>query len=119
VKGNLCSEVILKVDTLREDNFATTDSLQAPAYTWSAKYLQPIAPRCIRTWGITKDGQGYHHLLPTPQPWDTRQTKVMCSLDTMSTLIATTLALTRKFRLYQESSTRAPVMRTDDEPASK
>jgi hypothetical protein len=24
-----------------------------------------------RTWGITRDGQGYHHLPPTPQPWGT------------------------------------------------
>jgi hypothetical protein len=24
-----------------------------------------------RTWGILRDGQGYHHLLPTPQPWST------------------------------------------------
>ena len=50
---------------------------------------------------------------------DTRQMKVTCSLDTASTLSVTTLALVRNFRLYQESSTRAPIMRTDDEPASK
>jgi hypothetical protein len=24
-----------------------------------------------RTWGITRDGQGYHHLPPTPQLWST------------------------------------------------
>ena len=24
-----------------------------------------------RTWGITRDRQGCHHLPPTPQPWDT------------------------------------------------
>jgi hypothetical protein len=22
-----------------------------------------------RTWGSSKDGQGYHHLPPTPRPW--------------------------------------------------
>jgi hypothetical protein len=102
VKGNLGSEVLLKVDTLSEDNFATIDSLRAPAYTWSAKYLWPVALCRIRTWGITKDRQGYHHLPPTPQPSNMRQMKVTCSLDTTSTLIATTLALTRKFHLYQE-----------------
>ena len=31
----------------------------------------------------------------------------------------TTLALARNFCLYQESSTRAPTARIDDEPASK
>jgi hypothetical protein len=32
--------------------------------------------------GLQKDGQGYHHLPPTPQPWGTRQMKVTYSLDT-------------------------------------
>jgi hypothetical protein len=50
--------------------------------------------------GITRDGQGYHHLPPTPQPEGTRQTKVASSLDTMSTLSTTTLALCRVIRLY-------------------
>jgi hypothetical protein len=70
-------------------------------------------------WGISKDEQGYHHLLPTRQPWDTRQMKVTCTLDTTSTLTVTTLVLARNFHLYQESSTRAPATKTDDEPASK
>ena len=30
MKGNLGSEVLLRVETLSEDNFATTDSLRAP-----------------------------------------------------------------------------------------
>jgi hypothetical protein len=119
MKGNFGGEILLRAEILSEDNFATIDSLRASAYAWSAKRYRPVALRCIRMWGITKDRQGYHHLPPTPQLWDTRQTKVTCSLDTMSTLTATTLALARNFRLYQESSTRAPVTRTDDEPASK
>jgi hypothetical protein len=90
MKCNLGSEVLLRAKTLGKDNFATTDSLQ-----------------------------GCHHLLPTPKPWDTRQTKVMCRLDTMSTLTATTLALARNFYLYQESSTRVSVTRLDDKPTSK
>jgi hypothetical protein len=64
--------------------------------------------------GVTKDGQGYHHLPLTPQPWDMRQTKVTFSLDTTSMLLVTTLALTRNFHLYQESSPRAPAMGMDD-----
>ena len=116
MKGNLGSEVLLRVETLSEDNFATTDSLRALAYTWSAKHLRPLALRRIWTWGITKDGQGCHHLSPTPQPWDTRQMKVMCSLDTKSMLSTTTLASARNIRRYQESSTRASVTGTNDKP---
>ena len=66
--------------------------------------------------GITKDGQGYHHLLPTPQPWGMRQMKVTYSLDTTPILLVTVLALARNFCLYQESSTRTSAMGTDDEP---
>ena len=119
MKGNLGSEVLLKVETLSKDNFAIIDSHRAPNHTWSARRGRPIALRCIQTWGITKDREGCHHLPPTPQPWDTRQTKVTCSLDTTSTLTVTTLALAMNFHLYQESSTRAPTMRMDDEPTSK
>ena len=104
LKGNLGSEVLRRAETLSEVNFATTDSLRALAYTWSAKHLRPLALRRIWTWGITKDGQGCHHLSPTPQPEDTRQTKVTSNIDTTSTLLATTLAVARNFRLYQESS---------------
>ena len=100
MKDNLGSEVPIRVDTLSEDNFATTDSLWAPSYTWSMKYLCPIALRHIRTWGITKDGQGCHHLPPTPEPKDTRQTKITCSLDTTSTLTITSLTLAKNFCLY-------------------
>jgi hypothetical protein len=60
------------------------------------------------TWGITRDGQGCHHLPPTPQPWGTRQTKVGSSLDTMSMLSTTTLVLYRVIRLYREPSTEYP-----------
>ena len=94
MKGNLGSEVLLRDETLSEHNFATTDSLQAPAYTWSARRYRPMALRHIQMWGITKDGQGCHHLPPTPQPEDTRQMKVTSSLDTTSMLSATTLVLT-------------------------
>jgi hypothetical protein len=118
-KGNLGSEVLLRIKTLSEDHFATTDLLRALGYNWSASRCRSTALRHIRTWGITKDRQGCHHLSPVPQPEDTRQTKVTFSLDTTSTLLVTTQALARNFRLYQESSTRAPVTRTDDEPASK
>jgi hypothetical protein len=119
MNSNLGSEVPLKAKTLSEANFATKDSLRASAYAWFTKRYRPVALRRIQTWRITKDGQGCHHLPSIPQPWDTRQTRVTCSLDTTSTLTATTLALARNFRLYQESFTRAPVMRTDNKPASK
>ena len=33
MKGNLGSEVLLRVETLSEDNFATTDALRAPVNT--------------------------------------------------------------------------------------
>jgi hypothetical protein len=105
MKGDLGSEVLLGAETLSEDIFATTNSLWAPVNNWCAKRCRPIALCNIRTWGIMKDRQGYHHLPPTPQPWATRQTKVMCSLETTSMLTATTLALARNFCLYQESST--------------
>ena len=36
MKGNLGSEVLLKVETLSEDNFATTDSLRPLDCNWSA-----------------------------------------------------------------------------------
>ena len=51
-------------------------------------------------------------------PEDTRQTKVTSSLDTMSTLSLTTLALARNFCLYQESSTRVFALGTNDESKS-
>jgi hypothetical protein len=119
MKGNLGSEVLLRAKTLGEDNFATIDSLRASAYAWSAKRYWPIALCRIQTWGVIKDGYGYHHLTPTPQPLDTRQTKVTCSLDTTSMLTATTLALVRNFCLYQESSTRVSITRSDNGPTSK
>jgi hypothetical protein len=56
MKGILGSEVLLRVETLSEDNFATTDSLRAPVNTWSTKRCQSVALRRIRTWGIMKDG---------------------------------------------------------------
>ena len=37
------SEVLLRVETLSEDNFATIDSLQAPAYAWYARRYQLVA----------------------------------------------------------------------------
>jgi hypothetical protein len=52
MKGNLGSEVLLGVETLSEDNFATTNSLRAPVNTWSAKRCRPTALRRIRTWGL-------------------------------------------------------------------
>jgi hypothetical protein len=97
MKCNLGSEVLLRVKTLGKYNFATTDGqglcLVCQAITAYSSTSYPNV-------GITKDGQGCHHLLPTPKLWDMRQTKVMCRLDTMSTLTATTLALARNFRLY-------------------
>jgi hypothetical protein len=59
---------------------------------------------------MTKDGHGYHHLLPTPQPWGTRKMKVTYSLDTTPTLSVMVLALAKNFCLYQESSTRISAM---------
>jgi hypothetical protein len=109
MKGNLGSEVHPGAKTLSEDTFGTTNSLRAPTYTWSAKRHQHVALRHTRTWGIMKGGQGCHHLPPTLEPWD--KMKVTYSLDTMSMLTVTTLALARNFHLYQESSTRAPINR--------
>ena len=37
MKGNLGSELLLGTETLSEDNFATTNSLQALDHTWSAR----------------------------------------------------------------------------------
>jgi hypothetical protein len=113
MKGNLGSEVHLRAETLSEDTFGTTNSLRAPAYAWSTQRYWHVALHHTRTWRITKGGQGCQP--PTPQLWDTRQTKVTCSLDTTSTLTVTTLALASNFHLYQESSTRTPVTRTDDD----
>ena len=90
--GNLGSEVLLRAETLSEYNFATIDSLWAPYNTWSVRRGRPIALCHIQTWGIMKDGHGYHHLPHTPLPEDTRQMKVASSLHTMSTLSTTTLA---------------------------
>ena len=100
-------------------NSTFTCLLWAPEHTWSAKRSQPVALRQTRTWGITRDGHGYHHLPPTPQPWGMRQMKVTSSLDTMSTLSITTLALYRNFYLHQESSTRAFATRMNGEPTIK
>ena len=47
MKGNLGSEVLLRVETLSEDNFAIVDSLRAPAYAWSARRYWPPALRHI------------------------------------------------------------------------
>jgi hypothetical protein len=35
-----------------------------------------------RMWGITRDGQGYHHLSPTPQPGALSYSKVPVHLST-------------------------------------
>jgi hypothetical protein len=56
MEGNLGSEVRLRAETLSEDNLATTNSLRALAYTWSAKRYRPTALRRIQMWGITRDG---------------------------------------------------------------
>jgi hypothetical protein len=67
MKSDSGSEVLLRVETLSEDNFATTDLLRASDRTWSAKCYRPAALRRIRMWGIMEDGWGCHHLPPTPQ----------------------------------------------------
>ena len=39
---------------------------------WSASAWETLRLlHNTRKWGITRDGQGCHHLSPTPQPWDT------------------------------------------------
>jgi hypothetical protein len=58
MKGNLDSEVLLRVETLSEDNFVTIDSLRTLAYAWSARRYRPTALCRIQMWGITKNGQG-------------------------------------------------------------
>uniref|UniRef100_K4AJE1 Uncharacterized protein n=1 Tax=Setaria italica TaxID=4555 RepID=K4AJE1_SETIT len=57
--------------------------------------------------------------LPYLEPWSTEQTKVSSSLDTTSMLSITTQALCRIICLYQESSTRAIVTRTNNKPINK
>jgi len=47
MKGNLGSEVLLRVETLSEDNFGTTDSLRTSAYAWPTRRYRPIALRRI------------------------------------------------------------------------
>ena len=63
-----------------------------PKRTWCTRRYQHAALCHIRTQGITRDRQGYHHLPPTPQSWGTRQMKIASSLDTTSTLSTITLA---------------------------
>jgi hypothetical protein len=104
---------------LRIANFTPTCLLQAPERNWSASRYRCVALHRTRTWGITRDEQGYHHLPPTPQPWDTRQMKVASSLDTTSTLATITLVSARNICLYQESATRVSTTGMDDEPANK
>ena len=69
------------IEILSYDNFGHYKLTSASAYAWSTRQYQPPALRRIWTWGITKDGQGWHHLSPTPQPWDMRQTKVTSNID--------------------------------------
>ena len=39
---------------------------------WSASAWETLKLLSnTQTWGIIRDEQGYHHLPPTPQPWDT------------------------------------------------
>ena len=56
MNGNLGSEVLLKVETLSKNNFATTNLLRAPACNWYASECQLVALRRTQTWGIMKDG---------------------------------------------------------------
>jgi hypothetical protein len=62
MKDNLGSEVHLGAETLSEVNLATTNLLRALGYNWSASQCWQIVLCRTRIWGITKDGQGYHHL---------------------------------------------------------
>ena len=112
-------EMIPMVKSLMIDKLYFHLLTLGPKRTWCTRRYQHAALCHIRTQGITRDRQGYHHLPPTPQPWDMRQTKVSSSLDTMSTLSTITLAPYRVIRLYQEPSTRVSAMGTNDEPASK
>jgi hypothetical protein len=41
MKGNLGSEVRLRVETLSKGKLATTNSLRAPAFTWFARRIWP------------------------------------------------------------------------------
>ena len=53
--------------------------------------LRPTALRYIRTWKATKDNKTVTNYGLPHRLWDIRQTKVTLSLDTMSTLLITTV----------------------------
>jgi hypothetical protein len=53
----------LKVKTKHEMGQETTEYWSASILMWQFRLLYPR-----RTWGITRDKQGCHHLPPTPQP---------------------------------------------------
>ena len=43
--------------------------IPGPGLPWHGNFTNSYMN--TRMWGITKDGQGCHHLPPTPQPWST------------------------------------------------
>ena len=93
--------------------------LRAPAYSWSVKSIRLLALYPTLTWGTTKDGQGCHHLPPTPTDHgEGMQTTVISSPDTTSALSITTLAstpsTTRAFRLEQPSRGRTMIPQAKD-----
>ena len=104
-KGFLWLRALVKIGS------TSTCLLRAPAYSWSAKSMRLLALHPTLMWGTTRDGQGCHHLPPTPTDrWEGMQTMITSSLDTMSALSITTLALTpsttRAIRLEHPSRGR-------------
>ena len=109
----------LRVETLKRDKLALTCLLRAPAYSWSTKNIRLLALHPTLTWGTTRDGQGCHHLPPTPTDrGEGMQTKVTSSLDTTSMLSITALAptpsTTRAFRLEHSSRGRTMIPQAND-----
>ena len=101
-RGFLRLRVLVKIGS------TSTCLLRAPAYSWSAKSIRLLALHPTLTWGTTRDGQGCHHLAPTPTDrGEGMQTTVTSSLDTTSMLPITTLAptpsMTRAIRLEHPS----------------
>ena len=93
--------------------------LWAPAYSWFAKSIRLLALHPTLTWGTTRDGQGCHHLPPTPSDrGEGMQTKVTSSLDTTSTLSITALAptpsMTQAIRLEHPSQGRTMIPQAND-----
>ena len=112
-------EVLLRLETLSVGNFPTTYLLQTPTHL-VCQAIPVYSSTLYPDVGECKGRKGLSPPIRLPlYSWDTQHMKVDPNLDTMSMKVTTTLLLARNFHLYQESSTRAPVQRTNDTPTNK